>query len=281
MSYVIRVDRLKEKINNESENLVIVDVRFELTDPDAGRKMYLNEHIPNAVYLDLNRDLSGKVAKHGGSHPLPDIQSFTKKIGNIGIDQDTMVVIYDQENDMFAARLWWLLHYLGHEKVYILEGGIKKWKEAGSSVTSQIPFLKPKKFIPSIREGETVTVEDVKEKVENGKAILIDSRHRNRYLGIEEPLYSKAGHIPGAVNYFWKDVFNEDGTWKDNEQLNMHFSSLPKDAEIIVSCGSGVSACPNILALKSLRYQDVKLYPGSFSDWISYSENDIELDENR
>ncbi|RKQ33197.1 sulfurtransferase [Oceanobacillus halophilus] len=279
MSYIMSVNELREKLDKDSQNTVIVDVRFVLTDPDAGRKMYLKNHLPSAVYLDLNRDLSGKVAKHGGSHPLPDIAMFAAKTGNIGIDHETTVVIYDQENDMFASRLWWLLHYMGHDNVFVLEGGYNKWVEKGFEVTDKIPPLVKKEFKPKIREEQTVTMEQVKQKMDDSAAILIDSRARDRYLGIKEPLYSKAGHIPGAKNFFWQDVFNEDGTWKTINQLQEHFSSLEKDEEIIVSCGSGVSACPNILALKSLGYKNIKLYPGSFSDWISYDENDIELDE--
>ncbi|WP_231889854.1 sulfurtransferase [Oceanobacillus sp. Castelsardo] len=279
MSFLMGIDELKERMVNKTDSTVIVDVRFVLTEPDAGRKLYLNEHIPGAVYLDLNHDLASKAAKHGGAHPLPDMKLFAAKMGNIGIDDETTVVIYDEENDMFAARMWWLLHYLGHEKVYILEGGYKKWMEEGNQVTAEPPSLKKKQFVAKIRGNETVSMKEVKEKVENKKAILIDSRDKDRYLGIWEPLYSKAGHIPGAVNYFWKDIFNADGSWKNKEQLSNHFSSLPKDKEIIVSCGSGVSACPNIVALKSLGYKNIKLYPGSFSDWISYDENDIELDE--
>jgi len=277
MSYIIQVEQLKKLIAEQRENTVIIDVRFILTEPDAGRQMYLSEHIPNAIYLDLERDLSGKAAKHGGNHPLPEIATFSEKLGNVGVDENTTVVIYDEENDMFAPRLWWLLHYLGHEKVYVLEGGYKKWIEAGNRVTSEIPSLTPKKFVPKLRQEETVEMKEVKEKVEKQEAVLIDSRHPDRYFGIFEPLYSKAGHIPGAVNYFWKDVTLPDGKWKSPDQLKNHFAELPKDAEIIVSCGSGVSACPNILALKSIGYTNVKLYPGSFSDWISYAENDIEL----
>ncbi|WP_085993500.1 sulfurtransferase [Oceanobacillus senegalensis] len=280
MSYIISLDKLKEELDSNMDNIVIVDVRFELTNPDAGRKMYLESHLPGAVYLDLNRDLAGKVAKHGGNHPLPDINTFAAKMGNIGIDQETKVVIYDQENDMFAARLWWLLHYMGHENVYILEGGYKGWINEGYEVTNKIPSLEKKQFEPQIRVDETVNMEEVRQKMEQKTAVLIDSRAKERYLGLEEPLYSKAGHIPGAKNFFWKDVINEDGMWKNEKELREHFSTLPKDGEIIVSCGSGVSACPNVLALKSLGYKNVKLYPGSFSDWISYDENDIELDEN-
>ena len=277
MSFLITVDRLKRRLENKQNNTVIIDVRFQLNDPDAGRKTYLEGHIPGAVYLDLNRDLSGKVEKHGGSHPLPDIDILAAKIGQIGIDHETKVIIYDQDNDMFAARCWWLLHYMGHEKVYLLDGGLTAWVEAGNETTTELPKLEVKEFEPELLADEVVDIVDVKERKE--ETILIDSRAKERYLGKSEPMYKKAGHIPGAKSFFWKGVLAEDGSWKSQEELERHFAELPKDTEVIVSCGSGVSACPNIIALKKAGYQNVKLYPGSFSDWISYDENEIEKKE--
>lgn len=273
MAYIISVDELKRTDKN---NTVVVDVRFDLQDPEAGRKAYLENHIPGAVYLDLNKDLSGKVAKHGGSHPLPDMDLFAKKLGNIGINHEIMVVVYDQHNDMFAPRFWWMLHYLGHEKVYVLDGGYDAWITAGNEVTKQIPLSNKKVFKPKYQECAVVNMKEVKEKLNKKTAILLDSRSKDRYLGKTEPMYQKAGHIPGAKNYFWKGVLRENGKWKNANELETHFSLLPKNAEIIVSCGSGVSATPNIMALKAAGYQNVKLYPGSYSDWISYEENDIE-----
>ncbi|WP_084268687.1 GNAT family N-acetyltransferase [Oceanobacillus damuensis] len=280
MTNLISVQRLKNRLANNQNNTAIIDLRFQLDDPDAGRRMYLKDHLPGAVYMDLNKDLSGKVEKHGGSHPLPDWTQFTAKIGNIGIDNQTTVVIYDQGNEMFAARLWWLLETIGHDNVYILEGGYNRWVEEGNEVTDEIPSLEAKEFKAEIAGDRFVKMQDVKEKMETNDAVLIDSRARERYLGEWEPLYSKAGHIPGAKNYFWKDVFSEDGIWKKGEVLEEHFSNLSKKDEIIVSCGSGISACPNILALKMAGFKNVKLYPGSFSDWISYDENEVELEEN-
>jgi thiosulfate/3-mercaptopyruvate sulfurtransferase len=266
-------------MENTQNNTVIVDVRFQLDDPDAGRKIYLKDHLPGAVYMDLDKDLSGKPEKHGGNHPLPDMKMFTGKLGQIGIDNDTTVIIYDQSNDMFAARMWWLLYYLGHEKVYVLDGGYEQWVMDGYEVTNEIPRLEAKKYRPSIRTDEKVDIEEVKEKLENQSAHLIDSRSRERYLGKVEPLYGKAGHIPGAKHFFWKEILNDKGKWKKSEELQSHFEAFDKDEEIIVSCGSGISACPNVLALKLAGYENVKLYPGSFSDWISYEENEVETKE--
>ncbi|ALX49218.1 sulfurtransferase [Lentibacillus amyloliquefaciens] len=279
MSVVVSAEWLNDRLENNSEKTVVVDTRFDLMDADAGRKTYLEGHIPHAVYLDLNKDLSDKAAKHGGSHPLPDMEMFIAKVGNIGIDHDTTVVVYDQKNDMFAARLWWLLQYAGHEDVHLLDGGFEQWVKAGFSVTTEVPALQAKEFKPVYRENDVADIEEVQEKLQNQSATLIDSRSKERYLGEKEPLYIRAGHIPGAKNFFWKNVLDDKGKWKDDSELEKHFSSLSKDDEIIVSCGSGVSACPNVLALKSAGFRNVKLYPGSFSDWISYEENNVETKE--
>jgi len=281
MTNLISVARLKSRLENNLNNTIIVDVRFQLDDPDAGRRMYLKDHLPGAVYMDLNKDLSSRAEKHGGNHPLPDWKVFVGKIGNLGIDNDTTVVIYDQGNDMFAARLWWLLESIGHKKAYILDGGYNSWVQTGNNVTDELPTLEAKEFIPNIIPNRIADMKEVRNKMMSNSAVLIDSRSKDRYLGEIEPLYSKAGHIPGAIHFFWGDVVTDEGLWKKEKALQEHFSSLDQDQEIIVSCGSGVSACVNILALQIAGFSNVKLYPGSFSDWISYDENDIELEENR
>ncbi|SHH11841.1 sulfurtransferase [Virgibacillus chiguensis] len=280
MGYLISVDRLKNRLHNHLNNTVIIDVRFQLTEPDAGRKAYLQDHIPGALFMDIEKDLSGKKGKHGGNHPLPDLTMLAGKVGKLGIDHDTTVVIYDADNDMFAARAWWLFHYMGHDKVYVLDGGYNGWKKAGNEITAEVPTLTPKVFHLQLRDNQIANMEEVKQKVTHNKTILIDSRARERYLGDYEPMYARAGHIPGAKNYFWKEVLDKNGSWKKKESLEKQFASLQKNEEIIVSCGSGISACPNILALKSLGYENVKLYPGSFSDWISYDENEVAIGED-
>ncbi|WP_130858788.1 sulfurtransferase [Gracilibacillus phocaeensis] len=279
MSYLISVNQLKNRLQNPEYHTVIVDVRFQLDDPEAGRNLYAKDHLPGAVYMDLDKELSGKKEKHGGNHPLPDTKRLAAKLGQIGIDNQTTVIIYDQSNDMFAARMWWLLYYLGHENVYVLDGGYEQWVIDGNKVTDEAPQPETKTYHPAIRTGEKADIDEVKEKLEDQSAHLIDSRSKNRYLGKVEPMYRKAGHIPGAKNYFWKEVLADNGAWKNPEELKSHFGHLKQDEEIIVSCGSGVSACPNILALKLAGFENVKLYPGSFSDWISYDENKVETKE--
>ena len=275
MSYIVTEKWLK----NNLENTVVIDVRFNMNEPEAGRQSYMEAHIPGAAYLDLNKDLSGLAGEHGGKRPLPDVSLFSEKLSAIGVDHDKSVVIYDQNNGIFAGRAWWLIHYLGHEKVYVLEGGFRGWVEAGNEVTNEIVEKGKAIFEPRVRADEIVDMERVRKNITENTAILIDSRSRERYLGQEETMHDKAGHIPGAKNFFWKNVLNEDGTYKNQDELTENFSSLSKDDEIIVSCGSGISATPNILALKTLGYKNVKLYPGSFSDWISYEENELETKE--
>lgn len=275
MSYIVT----KEWLEKHLADTVIIDVCFNMADPLAGQQLYNKEHILHAVYLDMNKDLSGPVEKHGGGHPLPEISLLANKLGEIGVNHDKTVVIYDQDNGMFAGRAWWLLHYLGHDNVYVLDGGLSGWVKAGNAVTTEITVSEATTFEPQIRQEAIVDMKRVKENINKRSAFLIDSRSKERYLGKEEPMYAKAGHIPGAKNYFWKDVLTDDGTYKSREELVEHFSSLSLEDEIIVSCGSGISACPNILALKTLGYENVKLYPGSFSDWISYEENELETKE--
>ncbi|ASK61441.1 sulfurtransferase [Virgibacillus phasianinus] len=276
MSYLVSIDWLKEQLEKQRDDLAVVDVRFSLADPDKGRRAYEQGHIPGAMYLDLNRDLSGQVAEHGGNHPLPDIDVFAEKLGEIGIDQQTTVVIYDEKNDMFAARLWWLLDYLGHKQTYLLDGGFSRWVERGNVSTTAISIPTLKVFNPAVEKEKMVDINQVKERIKDRSAVLVDSRSKDRYLGKTEPMYAKAGHIPSAKNFFWKDVLEENGQWKNEAALQTNFKNLSKDDEIIVSCGSGVSACPNIIGLKMAGYKNVKLYPGSYSDWISYGENQVE-----
>jgi len=279
MAITVSAEWVHEKMKHEQPNLVIFDTRFSLGDPTFGLETYKQEHIVGAQYLDLNKDLSGEVHVHGGGHPLPDPDTFAMKVGAEGVSNDTTVVVYDDGNDMFAARAWWTFYYMGHEHVYVLENGITGWKEAGYETTEQVTDLEPRTFTPHVKEDEIVHMEEVRDRIGNQDSVLIDSRARDRYLGKSESMYAKSGHIPGAKNYFWQGVLDGDGSWKDEEDLQEHFKNIDKNKEIIVSCGSGVSACPNIIGLKKAGFTNVKLYPGSFSDWISYSDNEVEKNE--
>ncbi|AIQ29656.1 3-mercaptopyruvate sulfurtransferase [Paenibacillus sp. FSL P4-0081] len=280
----------------------IIDCRFTLGKPEAGRESYEQEHIPGAVYLDLKLDLSSPVTEHGGRHPLPDPEVLAARLAKLGIGNDSRIVAYDDESGMNAARLWWLLRYLGHEQVFILEGGFSAWKAEKYPVTDHQPVRVPSTFTANLQPHMLVDVEEVRrvsvktagfgtqDGADTGNTagvaaslsalpILIDSRANDRYQGMNETLDPVGGHIPGAVNYFWKETQNAGGSFKSADELAEHFAGMDKNAEIIVYCGSGVTACPNVLALEKAGFKKVRLYAGSWSDWISYEENPVATGE--
>jgi thiosulfate/3-mercaptopyruvate sulfurtransferase len=276
MGYIVSAKWLLARLYEP--DLVIVDCRFTLGKPLEGQEAYRAERIPGAVHLDLERDLSGGIGKHGGRHPLPDIGELASKVGKAGIDGSVRVVAYDDQGGAMASRFWWLMRYMGHEKVYVMDGGFSKWKEAGFPVTSAEPDIKiPKRFVPELQEGMLASMEEVHSKLgQFGEGLwLIDSRERPRYLGETEPIDPVAGHIPGALNRFWKDSLNEKGEWKSAEAQRQRFEGIDPEQEVVVYCGSGVTACPNVLALTEAGYRNVKLYAGSWSDWISHEINPV------
>ncbi|MBT2284242.1 sulfurtransferase [Paenibacillus polymyxa] len=260
-------------------DVVIADCRFLLGQPEAGRQAYEAGHIPGAVYLDLEKDLSSPVSAHGGRHPLPDPAVLASRLSKAGIGSNSRIVAYDDQGGMYASRLWWLLRYIGHEQVYIMDEGFSAWQNAKFPVTVDVPVQIPSSFEVNVQPQMLASVQDVQQASASGSSVLIDSRDARRYAGLEEPIDTKAGHIPGAVNYFWKDVLDWDGRWTDTGVLEERFSKLDKNGAIIVYCGSGVSACPNVIALEEAGFSNVKLYSGSWSDWISYNENPVATGE--
>ncbi len=261
-------------------NLVILDCRFHLNDPKAGVKSYEEAHIPGALFFDLERELSGPKFKHGGRHPLPPIEQFVSKLGLAGIDDSVHVIAYDDQGGAMASRLWWLLQYVGHSKVSIMEEGFTSWKEAGFPITNAKPQVTiPRQFTPAIQNQMLVTMDEVKQVMKDPNVILIDSREKIRYLGEHEPIDPVAGHIPGALNLDWKLNLDSTGKWLNNEQLRNRFVKLDTNKDLIVYCGSGVTACPNILALRQAGFVRIKLYAGSWSDWISYPDNPVATGE--
>ncbi|GIP26987.1 thiosulfate sulfurtransferase [Paenibacillus sp. J23TS9] len=255
--------------------IVIVDCRFLLTDPEAGRKAYTEDHIPGAIYLDLEKQLSAPVSTHGGRHPLPEISKLTTVLSEVGMNRDSTVVAYDDQGGIYASHLWWMLRYLGHENVHVMDEGYSAWKKASFPVSDHQAVRIPSQYQANVQPNMLVSMVDVQNVVKNGGPLLIDSRESRRYAGLEEPMDAKAGHIPGAVNKFWKDVLDEQGRWKNADALKVQFSDIDPEQEVIVYCGSGVSACPNVLALGKAGFKNVKLYAGSWSDWISYNENPV------
>ncbi|MFC5470004.1 sulfurtransferase [Cohnella suwonensis] len=264
-------------------DIVIVDCRFQLGKPDAGREAYTESHIPGAVYLDLEKDLSAPVELdgHGGRHPLPDAAVLADRLSKVGISNETRVVAYDDQGGAMASRLWWLMKYLGHEQVYVMDGGFTAWKNAGCPVSAEQKVLIPARFLATVQHNMLVEVDEVRESLGTGRFVLVDSREAPRYRGEAEPIDRVAGHIPGARNFFWAEGRGPDGTWKSAAEQAARFEGLARsqDDEIVVYCGSGVTACPNVLALGEAGFSRVKLYAGSWSDWISYAGNPIAVGE--
>jgi thiosulfate/3-mercaptopyruvate sulfurtransferase len=255
----------------QDPQVIIIDCRFSLADPQLGRNQYQASHIPGSYYLDLNQDLSSPVGEHGGRHPLPNTDDLANKLAAIGVNfQKTLVVAYDDSRLAFASRLWWLLRYFGHEQVAVLDGGFTSWQKAGYPVTDIIPQPQQGEFIPQIRPELAVDINDVKNRKDHPEVVLVDSREGDRYRGEREPTDKIAGHIPGAVNYFWQEVTDSTGFLLPEVEHRRRWESLENAQEIFVYCGSGVTACVNLLSLELAGIHTGKLYPGSWSDWISY-----------
>ncbi|TAE69961.1 MAG: sulfurtransferase [Oscillatoriales cyanobacterium] len=257
--------------NTENPQVVIVDCRFALADRKLGQKQYQESHIPGSFYLDLNEDLASVVGTHGGRHPLPNIAELANKFSAIGINSsETLVVAYDDSRLAFASRLWWLMRYMGHSKVALLDGGFSAWKAAGYPVTDTWTEIRDGKFVVQLQPNMAVDIEAVKERKDLPETVLVDSRESERYEGLREPIDPIAGHIPGAVNYPWQGVTEETGKVRSISEQKQRWTELEKAEEIIVYCGSGVTACVNLLSLEIAGIPDAKLYVGSWSDWCSY-----------
>ena len=270
---IVKSEWLAEQLSNPQ--VVVLDCRFQLSDPSWGYKQYCSSHIPGAYYLDLDSDLSSTVQKHGGRHPLPDVNVLAQKLAATGIVRNqTMVVAYDDSRFAFASRVWWLLHYFGHDLVGVLDGGWQGWRKQNYPTTQDIPELRQGFFIPQLQTDWTVDIETVKVRKDLDSTILVDSRDRDRYAGEREPIDPIAGSIPGAVNSPWKQVADEQGYFKAIAQQQQLWSSYTSAEEIIVYCGSGVTACVNLLSLKLAGFDNTKLYPGGWSDWCSYLKDE-------
>lgn len=260
----------------DDPQVAIADCRFALMQPALGREQYQVSHIPGAVYLDLNQDLSSPVGEHGGRHPLPDIAQLTSKLSAMGVhstpEAQTLVVAYDDSRLAFASRLWWLLRYLGHDRVVVLDGGFTGWQAAGYPVTQAIPQPKAGAFVPHVRSDLIVDIAAVNARKAEPGVVLVDSREAERYRGEHEPIDPIAGHIPGAVNYPWQTVTDANGYVLSTDAQRQRWHDLKAAQELMVYCGSGVTACVNLLSLELAGIQTGKLYAGSWSDWCSYQK---------
>lgn len=252
---------------------VIIDCRFDLMNPVAGRMRYEESHIPGAFYFDLNQDLSSPVSRHGGRHPFPDLAVLTQKLQACGVNAHTTVVAYDDNKGAFAARLWYLCHHIGHARVKILNGGFTAWKSASLPTTTELPAARHGTLTMKPVAGKILGYEQIKTLSDTRPEdiVLIDSREEARYRGEIEPIDPIAGHIPGAVNLPWMSAVDNDGFFLPPEKQRERWAALlPAHQKPVVYCGSGVTACVNLLSLALIGRDDARLYAGSWSDWCSY-----------
>lgn len=275
-STLISSQDLAEHINQS--DWVILDCQHNLADFSWGKQAYLTAHLPHAQFVDVEAVVSGD--KHDteghfrGRHPLPTKSAFIENMRQFGINNDTQVIIYDTKNSMFAARLWWMLKWIGHEQVAVLNGGLAHWQSQGLPVTATVSEAREPGHIterPAL--VDTVDLAFVKKNLDQQQYRLIDARASNRFHGQNETVDPVAGHIPHAINRFFEDNLQADGTFKSPEQLKAEWEPLIKDPHFtIMQCGSGSSACQNILALETIGLSGTKLYSGSWSEWCSYPE---------
>jgi len=258
---------------------VVIDCRFKLDDPAWGEREYHAAHIPGAAYAHLDRDLSGPKSGTNGRHPLPDAETLAQTLGRLGVTDNTQVVAYDQDNGMFASRLWWLLRWMGHDAVAVLDGGFARWTAENRPTTSGGERATPKTFRGARRRDMTVDAAGVAAILESGSSMLVDARAPQRYRGEVEPLDRVAGHIPGARNFFFQQNVGTDGLFRSPEEIRASWRATVGDippAAVICYCGSGVTACHNLLALEHAGLPGAKLYPGSWSEWCADATRPVE-----
>ena len=251
---------------------VIVDVRHDLAKPERfGEDAYAQSHVPGAVFAHIDRDLSAPITGRNGRHPLPTPEAASAVFGRLGIDATKQVVAYDQGNGVFASRLWWMLRWLGHENVAVLDGGFAKWTREGHAVESEARVAKPANFVAR-RVRPTVNAAGVAASLPRHALVLLDARAAERYRGDVEPLDPVAGHIPGALNRPYSRNVGADGTFRPAAELRAEFDAMlhgRAPADVVHYCGSGVTACHNVLAMTIAGYPITRLYPGSWSEWCA------------
>jgi thiosulfate/3-mercaptopyruvate sulfurtransferase len=267
---VINVQELASLMDNGE--LTLFDCSFDLANPDAGQQAFVCGHVPGASYLHLDQDLSSPPSGNNGRHPLPQAEVLAAKLRACGLRNHHQVVVYDRSGGAFAARLWWLLRWLGHDAVALLDGGWNAWIAAGQGEETGVAHIaQPGDFTPHPRSNMTVSVDDLLASPGDGRYRVVDARSPERFRGEPNPLDPVAGHIPGARNRFFQHNLDEHGMWKSPEMLRKELVAAIGETEgkqVVLQCGSGVTACHNAFAMTLAGWTDYRLYPGSWSEWI-------------
>lgn len=269
--HLVSVDELAAHLNDP--NWIVFDCRHDLANTEYGAQAWAKAHIPGALFLHCDRDLSGPMTGKNGRHPLPDIETFVKCMGACGITPDTQVVAYDNEASAFAARVWWLLRWLGHEKVALLDGGLPGWKRAKQPLDTTVKQVTPTQFVPHQRSEMLVDTAYVEQHLRQPDMLLLDGRSEDRFAGQNERLDPVAGHIPGSLNRFYYDCLDDAAIYfKPADELRAEFADLLGDRDprtVVHVCGSGVTACVNVFGMEMAGMPGSKLYAGSWSEWCS------------
>lgn len=271
MKNLVSAEWLKDNLNKE--NLVIFDVRSILGNENYGKEEYHKGHIPNAIYVSAERVLTGEIKEHGGRHPLPDMKKFTRNMNNLGVDDESKVIVYDDGDLSMAGRLWWMLRYIGFKDVSVLFGGFNAWKASNYPITTDLPKIRESKDLSlNLQEEMIAEIEDVKKAAQDINQVLIDSRTADRYRGEVEPIDRVPGYIPGAINIPWTDIISHKEI--DESIIKEHYEGLSDYEKIVIHCGSGITATVNIIFMDEIGLVPA-MYVGGYSDWISYGENEI------
>jgi thiosulfate/3-mercaptopyruvate sulfurtransferase len=257
----------------------IVDCRYDLRNQEWGRAQYRASHIPGAVYASLSHDLAAPPSGTNGRHPVPCVEEMEATFGRLGIAPGTQVAIYDQDTGMFASRLWWMLRYVGHDAAAVLDGGWAKWTREGRAVRTGEEQRPAAVFTGRRRKELRMPLDQVEATLGDPSVLLVDARAPERFEGHSEPLDRTPGHIPGAANYFYKRNVTDEGILLPPDTLRRQFTDLLGDRppeQVVMYCGSGVSACHNLLAMEHAGLRGAKLYPGSWSEWSSDPQRPVE-----
>jgi len=264
----------------KDKNVIVFDCRFDLMKKDEGYNKYLESHIKGAHYINLELDLSSVITEHSGRHPLQEIEKFTNLLNDYGVNPDSQIIVYDDENDSMSARLWWMLNLVGITKCAVLDGGFKDWTQNKFPIDSFIPKKNSKENLHySYNTNLIVDTQSLKNMLLDKNSVnLVDARDKERFLGKTEPIDTKAGHIPGAINMPFKDNLDKKGKFKEISYLRKKFTEIDNidSKDLINMCGSGVTACHNFLAMQHCGLKRLKVYVGSWSAWSSYKDAEIE-----
>lgn len=271
MNWTTLVDVPTLKAHLDDPDWLVVDVRHQLSDTAYGERVYAEGHLPGAVFLHCDRDLSGPMTGQNGRHPLPDPAVLAERLGAVGIGPNTQVVVYDDAQGMIAGRVWWLLRWLGHTRVALLDGGLPAWLAAGEPLTQAVLTPQPC-TLPLCLQSAWVSVDWVQSHLNDPVMRLVDARGPDRFRGENETIDPVGGHIPGAVNRFFKDNVLPDGRFKPADVLRAEWQAILAGAPaetVVHQCGSGVSACLNVLAMEVAGMPGSRLYAGSWSEWCA------------